>query len=187
VVASPSPSRREPDGLAGALHAPGPATAAQAAELRLFGQFVGSWTLAWTGRGADGQSATMHGELHFGWVLGGRAVQDVWIVPGRGQAGEGQGPLGFHGSTIRFYDPAIEAWRSTWIEPVNGRVRRFTGRPAGDDIVLLSDEQDPWLRWRFTDITADSFCWRAESSADGGASWRPDEQMQAARVPGRPS
>ena len=25
--------------------------------------------------------------------------------------------------------PAIDAWRSTWIEPVNGRVRRFIGRP----------------------------------------------------------
>jgi hypothetical protein len=23
----------------------------------------------------------MSGELHFGWVLGGRAVQDIWIVP----------------------------------------------------------------------------------------------------------
>ena len=39
-------------------------------------------------------------------------------------------------------------------------------RPTPDgDIVLLSDEEDPQLRWRFTDITADSFTWRAELSA----------------------
>ena len=37
--------------------------------------------------------------------------------------------LAFHGSTIRFYDPSIDAWRSTWIEPVNGRVLRFVGAP----------------------------------------------------------
>lgn len=167
-------------GLITALHVAGPA-ARDAGRLMLFGRFVGSWHLEWSGTGADGQPATMTGELHFGWVLGGRAVQDVWIVPGRGQPGEGQPPLAFHGSTIRFYDPAIDAWRSTWIEPVNGRVRRFIGRPSDGDIVLVSDEDDPQLRWRFTDITADSFTWRAETSRDAGATWHFDEQMLATR------
>ena len=171
---------RPDTGLISALHVTGPA-GPHAGKLMLFGRFVGSWHLEWTGTGTDGQPATMTGELHFGWVLGGRAVQDVWIVPGRGQPGAGQPPLAFHGSTIRFYDPAIDAWRSTWIEPVNGRVRRFTGRAYDGGIVLLSDEDDPQLRWRFTDITVDSFTWRAESSRDGGASWHFDEQMLATR------
>ncbi len=168
-------------GLVEALHVAGPA-AERAGELMLFGQFVGSWTLRWTGADADGNAVTMTGELHFGWVLGGRAVQDVWIVPGRGQPGAGPPPLAFHGSTIRFYDPALGAWRSTWIEPVNGRVRRFVGRPQDAEIVLLSDDDDPHLRWRFRDITPDSFRWRAESSTDGGATWHPDEEMLATRV-----
>ena len=47
----------------------------------------------------------------FGWVLGGRAVQDIWIAPGRGQPGEGQPPSAFHGSTIRFYGPESFTWR----------------------------------------------------------------------------
>jgi hypothetical protein len=170
------------DALAAALHAAGPA-GEHAEHLMTFGQFVGAWDLAWTGRDADGEPATMTGELSFGWVLGGRAVQDVWIVPGRGQPGEGRPPLAFHGSTIRFYDPAIGAWRSTWIEPVNGRVRRFIGRPAGGDIVLLSDEEDPQLRWRFTDITQESFTWKAETSHDHGATWEFDEEMLATRRP----
>jgi hypothetical protein len=151
----------------------------------LFGRFVGSWNLEWSGWDTSGRRATMRGELHFGWVLGGRAVQDIWIVPGIGEPGEGQPPLAFHGSTIRFYDPRINAWRSTWIEPVNGRVRRFIGRAEGGEIVLLSDEESPQLRWRFTDVEPHdvpaSFTWRAETSHDGGVTWLFDEQMLATR------
>jgi hypothetical protein len=165
-------------GLITALHVDGP-TGEHAEKLMLFGRFVGSWDLQWTGGSTAG---TATGELHFGWVLGGRAVQDIWIVPGRGQPGHDQPPRGFHGSTIRFYDPTIDAWRSTWIEPINGRVRRFIGRPDGDDIVLLSDEDDPPLRWRFTDIKTDSFTWRAETSHDGGTTRHFDEHMLATRA-----
>jgi hypothetical protein len=168
-------------GLAEALHVAGPYPE-HADKLMLFGRFVGSWSLQWSGTGADGRPATMTGELHFGWVLGGRAVQDIWIVPGRGQPGEDEPPCAFHGSTIRFYDPAIDAWRSTWIEPVNGRVRRFIGRSTDEGIVLLSDEDSPQFRWRFADITPDSFRWRAESSTDAGATWTFDEEMLATRV-----
>ena len=83
--------------------------------------------------------------------------------------------------TIRFYDPSIDAWRSTWVEPVNCRVRRFTGRPADGDILLVSNEEDPQLRWRFTDIGPDSFTWQGEASHDGGRTWVFEEQMRATR------
>jgi hypothetical protein len=169
------------DGLSEALHVDGPA-GPYADRLHTYGQFVGSWDITWAAIGADGRAVTARGELHFGWVLGGRAVQDVWIVPGRGLPGEGEPPVAFHGSTIRFYDPAIDAWRSTWVEPVNGRVRRFIGRPDGGDIMLLSDEEDPQLRWRFTDIAPDSFRWLAEISRDRGATWQFDEEMRAVRT-----
>jgi hypothetical protein len=172
------------DGLVEALHTNRPA-GRHVEQLDLFGRFVGSWRLQWSGTGPDGRPATMTGELHVGWVLGGRAVQDVWIVPGRGLPGEGEPPLAFHGSTIRFYDPAIDAWRSTWVEPVNGRVRRFIGREDGGDIMLLSDEEDPQLRWRFTDIAPDSFRWLAEISRDRGTTWQFDEEMRAVRTSSR--
>ena len=167
-------------GLIAALHTSGP-DPARAADLNLFGRFVGSWELAWSARDAGGRLLTARGELHFGWVLGGRAVQDVWIVPSPGEPRAGEPPYAFHGSTIRFYDPSIAAWRSTWMEPVNGRVRRFIGRPDGDDIVLLSDEDTPQFRWRFSEISADAFRWTAESSDDGDT-WTPDDEMRAARV-----
>lgn len=171
---------RPGSGLTEALHVSGP-TGAHADKLMLFGRFVGSWSLELTRTGTNGQPTSMSGELHFGWVLGGRAIQDIWIVPGRGRPGEGQPPMAFHGSTIRFYDPAIDAWRSTWIEPVNALVRRFIGRPTDGDILLLSEEDDPQLRWRFTAITSNSFTWRAETSHDGGSTWHFDEQMEATR------
>ena len=67
---------------------------------------------------SDGPTAL--DELHFGWVLGGRALQDVWVIPGPGQPGAGVSPLAVYGSTLRFFDAALGAWRSTWSEPVNG-------------------------------------------------------------------
>ena len=169
------------DGLIEALHSRGPgrperrAAAAVRPVHRLRGTSTGRVSTP------TARTHTARGELHFGWVLGGRAVQDIWIVPGRGEPGAGEPPLAFHGSTIRFYDASIGAWRSTWIDPVNGRVRRFVGRPMGDEILLLSDEDEPQLRWRFTDIGPDSFTWRGEISRDGGATWAADEEMRITR------
>jgi hypothetical protein len=167
--------------LIDALHAMGP-SGEHADKLMLFGQFVGSWDIDWSGTGRDGKPAQATGELHFGWILGGRAVQDTWIMPGRHEpAAPGLRP--FHGTTVRFYDPDLDAWRSTWIEPINARVRRFIGRPVNGDIVLLSDEDDPWPRWRFTDITPSSARWLGDTSHDNGTTWVFDEQMILARRP----
>jgi hypothetical protein len=162
------------DDLAAVLHAAGPHPG-PAEHLNLFGRFVGAWDIDWHGTGQDGNLATMTGELHFGWVLGGRAVQDVWKVPAAGPPPPGLRP--FYGTTLRFYDPAITAWRSTWIDPLNGRVRRFIGRPEGGDIVLEGLDDDPPERWGFRDITPDSFRWTGEVSGDGRRTWRLDEQM----------
>ncbi len=105
-------------GLLEALHIEGHA-GPDAERLALYGQFIGSWDITWAGLGADGRAVTARGELHFGWVLGGRAVQDVWIVPGRGVRGELPAALAFHGSAVRFYDPAIAASQCTWIDPLD--------------------------------------------------------------------
>lgn len=166
--------------LPGVLHAAGPDPDPDlAGPLALFGRFIGAWDIEWRGTGPDGKPATMAGDLHFGWVLDGRAVQDVWRVPASGEAPPGLRP--FHGTTLRFYDPALGAWRSTWIDPLNGRVRRFIGRPEGDDIVLDGLDDDPAERWSFRDITPgpapESFRWAGEVSTDGRRTWRLDEEM----------
>lgn len=106
------------------------------------------------------------GELSFAWILDGMAIQDVWRVPL--DSADASRMRAFYGTTIRFYDAAIAAWRSMWIDPLNGRVRRFIGRLLDDTIVLDGIAQDPKERWTFRDIAADSFVWRGESSVDGG-------------------
>lgn len=55
-----------------------------AEKLQLFGQFVGSWDARVVNYKPDGSnSQTVEAEWHFGWVLEGRAIQDVWIAPKR--------------------------------------------------------------------------------------------------------
>jgi hypothetical protein len=151
-------------------------------ELELFGRFVGAWDLEWHGSDSAGRPIVVAGELHFDWILGGRAIQDIWRVPI--DPADAVRMRAFHGTTIRFYDPHIGAWRSTWIDPLNGRVRRFIGRAAGDDIVLDGLDEDPRERWSFREITPSSFLWRGESSTDGGQTWMVEDEMYARRRAG---
>jgi hypothetical protein len=152
--------------------------------LALFGRFVGSWDVERTGHAADGTSFTVLGEWHWGWVLDGRAIQDVFICPARSLRTEPVPPPGEWGTVLRFFDPAIDAWRATWISPVTGLVHRFVAREVGDEIVLsgATDDGHP-LRWIFSDIAADSFRWRSEESADGGETWRTTVTMRMRRKP----
>lgn len=153
--------------FAEALLASGPAPGHEA-DLDLFGRLAGSWDLdvAWF---VDGELRRQSaGEWHFGFVLEGRAVQDVWIVPSRAQRAAGEAAYEY-GTSIRFYDPGIRAWRSTWIGPCRGVVLTFIARPVGDDIVLEGeDEEGRSLRWTFSEIDADSFLWRNEAARPGG-------------------
>jgi hypothetical protein len=146
-----------------------------------FDRFIGAWSLEWRGTAIDGSPATSVGELTFGSVLAGSAVQDVWRVPTAVAGDPGIAGTGFHGTTVRFFDPRIDAWRSTWIEPLNGRVRKFIGKAASDRIVLLSTDGEPHLRWSFVDIEPDSFTWIGEFSVDGGHTWTEEERMLATR------
>lgn len=151
-------------------------------KLSLFGQFIGSWEVNIVYYAADNTVARkMQGEWHFGWVLDGRAIQDVWIAPKRalrmpGSDGEE------YGATLRFFDAQLNAWRSTWIGPVKGMVRPFIARPMGDEIILDGSFAEGVLtRWIFSDITPDTFHWRAVESRDGWKTHQLQQEMFAAR------
>lgn len=84
----------------------------------LYGRLIGSWALDVRHYyGLDVTSQSLEGEAHFGWVLEGRAVQDVFIVSqNSGQSGD-SGKVITYGSTLRVWDPTIQAWRITWTNP----------------------------------------------------------------------
>lgn len=162
-----------------ALRAEGP-DPALAERLMLFGQFVGAWDLQIMNTPPGGPRSEVAGEVHFAWGLEGRAVVDVWIAPRR--ALRDRRGIGFYGTTVRFFDPAIDAWRSTWLAPT-GTVMPFIGRRIGEEIVLEGRfEAGKTTRWIFSDIAPARFRWRAVESGDGGATWVTTLEMDARRA-----
>ena len=167
--------------LSDVLDAPGPAPE-HADALMLYGQFVGSWEGEVTYHPPDAAPVRHSAEVHFGWVLQGRAVQDVWIVPARRDRRAPLGPLNLYGTTVRVYDPAADAWNVTWINPPNGAFTRLVGRREGDRIVQDGEDRDGLNRWIFQEITPGSFRWTGELSNDGGRTWRLAAEFALRRV-----
>jgi hypothetical protein len=155
----------------------------EASKLQLFGQFVGDWDADWTGYQETGEvSQTGKGEIHFAWVLDGRAIQDVWIFPTREDLRRGL-PIDEWGSTFRLYDPSLDAWNIFFHSPVNHRVRSMIARPVGDEIWIEGpNPKGQPLRWIFSQITSHSFLWSNFVSEDGGQTWRLQEEVEAHRV-----
>jgi hypothetical protein len=167
-----------------ALGADGPA-ADRAGKMDLYGRFVGSWDLDVTQFPQPGVRRQRKGEWHFGWALEGRAIQDVWIVPPRGELrhGDAAANANSYGTTLRVYDPGIDAWQIQWTDPVTQNFLQMIGRAEGDDIVQLGTRPDGHLiRWSFCEITPDSFQWRGEVSADDGANWHRNVEFSAKRT-----
>lgn len=163
------------------LESAGPA-AEHADALMLYGRFVGSWEGSCRTHPAEGPALEHSAEVHFGWVLEGRAVQDVWIVPARRDRNGPAGPRNLYGTTVRVYDPAADAWNVTWMNPPNGAFTRLVGRREGDRIVQHGEDRDGLNRWIFQEIGPDSFRWTGELSSDGGRTWRLVAEFALRRV-----
>ena len=174
--------------FADVLHSSAPA-ADRADKMGLYGWLVGSWETDITAHEESGASLTCRGEIHAGWVLEGRALQDVWMIPPRA-ARRADAPLpqlpvtgAWYGTTLRVYDPAIDAWHILWTDPATQFYARQIGRARGPDIVQEGRlENGALLRWSFTRIRPDSFRWLGEVSADGGTSWRLQVEVLARRA-----
>lgn len=171
------------DPLLEALHADGP-DPRHAEALQLYGRFVGSWDVALVDRFADGRIHRSTGEWHFGWVLQGLAIQDVWIAPARGTPRDSLPPdyLCRYGSTLRLYEPERRQWRITWIDPMLGLYVSQVGREENGDIVQEGrTAAGVPMRWSFREIRPDRFRWLGEVSDDDGAHWRLQLEMDARR------
>jgi hypothetical protein len=175
-----------PTRLESVLHHP--AVAADCVEkLALYGWLVGNWQTEVITYDMDGNSHQGKGEICAGWILEGRAIQDVWMIP-RYKDRDAEASVlpvsgNWYGTTIRAFDPKIGAWRIYWIDPGTDYFRQQIGRQVGNDIVQLGEiESGRQLKWSFTKITPDSFRWLSEASFDSGSSWRLFVEVLARRV-----
>jgi hypothetical protein len=147
-------------------------------EAKVFGRLVGTWTVEYTDFSKDGKVTHRSGELLIGWVMDGRAIQDLWIVD----------PSGTHKerevySDVRYFDPKSRTWPAIFIDPEHASTARFTGGAVGDDRIVLDTQDfgDKETRWSVNDIRPNSFVWREEESGDGGKTWGLLAQHQMKR------
>lgn len=164
--------------FAAALLSRGPGPEVPAKD-QIFAAFIGDWELVvrWHDA-AGGLTRQEQGEWYFSWVLEGRGIQDVWIVPPR--SARGSSATYEYGTSIRFYDPASGGWQSIWVGPEHKVVHTFVARRIDDRVVLETrPEAVPRMRWSFSEVTADAFRWTNEIHEDGA--WRVQQTFEARR------
>ncbi len=150
-------------------------------QLNLFAHFIGEWNFDWTGFNKDGTTQKEKGEWLFSWILEGRAVQDVWIIPTRENRGKPGMPDGEYGSAIRFYSEKENAWKVTWVGPMKDRLSTFIAKKIGDEIVLeATNETEFQMKWIFSEIEENKFRWRCIISEDG-ENWNLTQEMLVKR------
>jgi len=154
--------------LSAALIAAGP-HAALGDHAKVFDRVTGAWDCDYVHFAEDGTVVARYtGDVTFGWVLEGWAVQDVWAS----NVLEGETTRRAAGTTIRFLDRETGIWTVCWIMPEKGTVITLKGGAVGDRIILENDGADGLRRrWSFNDIRPESFVWRGERSTDGGDTW----------------
>src|SRR5207249_2322187 len=148
-----------------------------------YGWLIGSWELEAYVYQTEGGARGAKGEVHFGWTLEGRAVQDVWIVPRRSEriAGPGKG-TNLYGTTLRVWDPAMQAWRVRWNNPVTGKRNELVGRWSGKDVDQDGTHDGTPIRWTFTEITADSFHSLGDTLEPDVKTWKLRGEFRARRM-----
>ena len=168
------------------LHSDHPAPD-RAKKMDLYAWLIGQWEMDVTTYEQNGAKHRGSGEIHAGWVLEGRAIQDVWMIPPRAERGPDASVLpvagNWYGTTLRVYDPGLDAWHIMWSDPATQAYTRQIGRARGKDIVQVGKlESGAILRWTFTEITSNSFHWLGEHSADGGTTWWLQVDIRSRRV-----
>ena len=190
-MAAPWPRSLETASFSRVLHADAPAPD-RADKLSLYAWLVGDWQMDIVTYPEDGATHRGEGEIHAGWVLEGRAIQDVWMIPRLQDRKPGieqlPGAGNWYGTTLRIYDPALDAWRILWNDPATNFFTQQIGRARGDHIVQEGpDPRGGTMRWSFTEIdrragrNPASFLWTAERAMDS-ANWRKEVDIRARRA-----
>lgn len=168
------------------LLAPGPQPW-EGANRDLYNMLVGSWDAVVVDRQPGGE-IRQSAEIHATWALNGRAIQDLWIVPGIGDPHvEAGGPVRY-GTTLRIYDPKKDRWNVTWFNPVTGAENHLEGRWENGEIMQTgTGPQGVPVRWVFDRLRGEAFHWRGERLSEDGRTWIADTEFLALRATPGPS
>jgi len=169
--------------LSSALPASGPSPDIAESD-RIYDWLIGSWDAQVVDHFPDGTRQEGTGEWHFGWVLEGRAIQDVWISPPRQERDGRSSGLrrNRYGTSIRMFHPVEKRWHVTWINPVSGAHNELVARR--DAARIVQEGRDPdgsVIRWVFADISPRSARWYGERSKDGGKTWQLEAEFSLRR------
>ena len=132
-------------------------------------RLVGAWDVEYMDISKSGKAVHRSGELLVGWILDGRAMEDLWIVYPSGADKDREVY-----ADVRYFDPKSGTWPAIFFDPQAASAATFTGGAVGDDRIVL-DSRDlvagQTRRWSFNDIRDDSLVFRDDASADGGKTW----------------
>jgi len=150
--------------------------------LNLFGQFVGEWEFDWYGYEPNQEKQFEKGEWIFSWVMEGRVIQDLWIIPERNRRNIPKLPKGEYGSTLRFFNEKTKVWNAVWVGPIKNRLHTFEARKIGEEIVMEeTSNNDIKMKWILSEIKKDSFHWKSIISDDDGENWNLVQEMRVRR------
>ena len=151
----------------------------------VLGRLVGTWDVEYMDLSKDGKEIHRSGELLVGWVMDGRAIEDLWIVYPSGATKDREVY-----ADVRYFDPKSGTWPAIFIDPQIASVATFTGGAVGADRIVLESQDlvaGQTRRWSFNDIRDDSLVFRDAASNDGGKTWKLKSEYHMKRRGAAPS
>ncbi|MEO0572505.1 MAG: hypothetical protein AAF039_12430 [Bacteroidota bacterium] len=147
----------------------------------VFGKFVGQWELLLTITDSFDTSSQYKGEWHFDRILQGRAIQDIWMIPGL--ANNESDEFHEYGTTIRTFNPKTNRWKAVWVGPIQNQFFVFDITDS-DEAIILTETKNPKLemKWSFYDISENSFQWKSEIKIKGSDRWLTNYHMELMRI-----
>ena len=119
------------------------------------------------------------------WVLEGRAVQDVWIMPRRAErTGSLDKTLNMYGTTLARVGP-VDPGVADHVDQSRHRPARASRSAAGAARTSCRSGTGPTARRSagcFTEITPDSFRWTGEALEPDGKTWKLEGEFRARRM-----
>jgi hypothetical protein len=138
-----------------------------------YGRMIGDWDFEWVERKGTPEERHLAGEWLFAWIIEGKAIQDIFILPARSalRGGRPAPSSAVYATTIRVYNQKRPGWDVIHIQP--GYLAPFEAALAqnGDINELTRDETGALVFWKFTNITSNSFSMVFRKTRDGGKHW----------------